>query len=373
MDSSQGTPPQLKIWKVLYKNAPEGSIKIDDQFVFNSANISSGDSVHVKVRYENISDQPMDTVMVTFTISGPGGIVKKDTVYYKPIKPGEYFYAQRSMSAKSLADGTYDLAVFANENYRQPEITLDNNVLHEAFVVSKDKANPVLDVTFDGAHIKNGDYVRASPVIKVNALDENKSLLLNDTSLFNVTIQTPTSLKPVRLNFSAPDVSFTPPLVYTDWATIAYHPKHLDDGMYVLSAQVNDRSGNLSGTMAYDIAFQVLSQAEASNLYVYPNPMGDYARFIFTIAGSQLPSTFSIEIFDVTGHKVAEIGRNTLNLHIGENEFDWNGTNSSGAKLASGIYLYRLNVGDNSQWNQLMLPADANIGRGYGKLMIIHE
>ena len=373
-DTAKGTPPQLKIWKVLYDGAPEGTIKIDNKYLFSSNNVAAGDSLYVNVRYENISDQPMDTaIMVTFTISGDQGIEKKDTVYYQSLKPGEYFYINKAISTKNIKDGTHDLSIFVNEGYRQPEITLDNNVLHQIFLVHSDKANPILDVTFDGVHIKNGDYISASPNIKVNALDENAGQLLNDTSLFNITLQIPQDLSAHRLNFKAADMSFKPALVSTDWATINYHPQHLDDGTYIFSAQVKDKSGNISGNMAFDIAFQVLSRTQASYMYVYPNPMSDYARFVFTLTGSRLPSSLVIEIFDITGHKVAEIGKNSLaNAHIGENEFIWNGTNSSGARLASGIYTYKISAGDNSQWDQLMINADMNVGKGYGKFIIIH-
>ena len=51
--------------------------------------------------------------------------------------------------------------------------------------VNKDKVNPLLDVTFDGRHILDGDLVSAKPDILISLKDESKFLALNDTSLMD--------------------------------------------------------------------------------------------------------------------------------------------------------------------------------------------
>lgn len=51
--------------------------------------------------------------------------------------------------------------------------------------------NPILDVTFDGQHILNGNifYCKAANLIKLK--DENRYLALNDTSKFKVYVKSP--------------------------------------------------------------------------------------------------------------------------------------------------------------------------------------
>ena len=67
----------------------------------------------------------------------------------------------------------------------QPEKYHFNNFAELKFIIDRDKINPILDVTFDGQHILNGDIVSGKPQIVVQLHDENKFLALNDTSKFN--------------------------------------------------------------------------------------------------------------------------------------------------------------------------------------------
>ena len=54
------------------------------------------------------------------------------------------------------------------------------------FNINRDKINPILDVTFDGVHILNGDLISGKPQITVQLHDENRFLALNDTAKFKV-------------------------------------------------------------------------------------------------------------------------------------------------------------------------------------------
>ncbi|MBK7817470.1 MAG: hypothetical protein IPJ60_07805 [Sphingobacteriaceae bacterium] len=59
------------------------------------------------------------------------------------------------------------------------------------FKVDKDITNPLLDVTFDGIRILNGDLVSAKPNVLITLKDENKFLALNDTAAFTVYLKYP--------------------------------------------------------------------------------------------------------------------------------------------------------------------------------------
>ena len=69
-----------------------------------------------------------------------------------------------------------------------------NNVAEIPFYVGRDNVNPILDVTFDGVHILNGDIISAKPTINIQLLDENKFIALNDTNNFRVSITDPDGL-----------------------------------------------------------------------------------------------------------------------------------------------------------------------------------
>ena len=56
-----------------------------------------------------------------------------------------------------------------------------NNLANWQFEVVPDNENPLLDVSFDGVHILNGDVVSPSPSILIKLDDDNEFLALNDT------------------------------------------------------------------------------------------------------------------------------------------------------------------------------------------------
>lgn len=85
-----------------------------------------------------------------------------------------------------------------------PEKYHFNNVAEIKFKVERDNINPILDVTFDGIHILNGDVVSGKPEIVVQLHDENKFLALNDSTKFKLSLTTPNSSTPLNLSFSSP-------------------------------------------------------------------------------------------------------------------------------------------------------------------------
>ena len=70
--------------------------------------------------------------------------------------------------------------------YYQAEQYHFNNIANKYFFVQGDITNPLLDVSFDGRYIMNGEIISAKPEILIKLKDENKYLALNDTSLFRI-------------------------------------------------------------------------------------------------------------------------------------------------------------------------------------------
>ncbi len=82
----------------------------------------------------------------------------------------------------------------------------------------------------------------------------------------------------------------------------------------------------------------------------YPNPFNPT-----TTIGFALPETQNAQlvIYNVLGQQVAELVN--AQLPAGRYEFQWDGTNQSGAKVSSGIYFYMLKVGDKRFVNKMLL------------------
>lgn len=118
-----------------------------------------------------------------------------------------------SVSTEDLGGGNF-LFIEANPVdsatgvYDQPEQYHFNNYASLRFTIQEDLENPLLDVTFDGVHILDGDIVSAKPEIQMTLDDENTTLIMDspaDTALSRCSSQTPperssafTSLKAAR-------------------------------------------------------------------------------------------------------------------------------------------------------------------------------
>jgi len=270
----------------------------------------------------------------------------------------------------------------ANPFNDQPEQYHFNNIGQIHFYVQSDKINPLLDVTFDGIHILNGDIVSAKPQIDIWLKDENKFLLLNensDTSLFKIFIQQPNSSTVTRLYFKQQEIG---EMIYFPSATSSDNKCHInfnanftEDGTYKLIVQASDKSKNESGDMDYEINFEVINQSTITEVMNWPNPFSTSTRFVFTLTGSEIPTYFKIQVMTVTGKIVREIEMDELGpIHIGRNitQYAWDGKDDFGDQLANGVYLYRVITNINGKTiEKKNTSADKYFKQNFGKMFLM--
>ena len=119
----------------------------------------------------------------------------------------------------------------------------------------------------------------------------------------------------------------------------------------------------------------MVNASKITNLYPYPNPVINKARFVFTVTGQELPRNMKIQIMSLTGRVVREIFMSELGvLHIGNNitDFAWDGTDSYGDRLANGTYLYRVSLDDpNGQFGHRETAGDKAFKNDWGKLVLM--
>ena len=240
--------------------------------------------------------------------------------------------------------------------------------------MNTDKINPLLDVTFDGTHILNGDIVSAKPLVLITLKDENKFLALNDTSNFAVYVKFPNTSSEKRIYF-ANLLRFTPAQLPSNSCKIEWMPNLTQDGKYFLRVQATDRAKNSSGAVDYNIVFEVVNKQTVTEVLNYPNPFSTSTRFVFTLTGSEVPDKFIIQVMTITGKVVREITRNELgNIHIGRNitDYAWDGKDDFGDKLANGVYLYRVITRLNGEAvEKEQTQADSFFRKGIGKMVIM--
>jgi len=74
----------------------------------------------------------------------------------------------------------------------------------------------------------------------------------------------------------------------------------------------------------------------------YPNPFNPTTNITYQIKEK---SNVTLEIYDILGRRIASVINNVVQ-DPGQHIVTWNGTNSFGIKVASGIYIYRIRARD---------------------------
>jgi hypothetical protein len=390
IDSVGFSPAQIDRWHVLYTPLPEVAIDGSSGYSWlpNSDTLTEGETVQFAVDIKNIFTLPMDSLLVNYWIQDDNqqkhpisysrqdsllvGEIFRDTITFSTI--GLLGLNSFWMEVNPYVNGS----LFVTD---QPEQKHFNNLLQIPFYVSGDDQHPVLDVTFNGRHILNGDIVSPESEILISLKDENELLLMNaisDTALFGVYLTDPDG-KQRRIPFMDADgntvMQWIPAESQSKRFKILYPAYFAKDGKYSISVQGSDRSGNESGDLEYRITFEVIHESAITQMVNYPNPFSTSTRFVFTLTGLEAPDEIIIQIMTVSGRVVREITEDELGtIQIGRNisEYAWDGKDEFGDPLANGVYLYTVKAQINGEKiKHLESGADAHFKKEFGKMYLI--
>lgn len=347
-DDSMHTPAQMKRWQVLYDGVPETCLNPSAHFFFHKDTLKQGEKLVFSCAIQNIGTYNMDSLLVAYWIIDKDR--NKIPIPYHRQRPhpvGDILIDTITFQTNNLS-ALNSFWVEVNPNNDQLEQNHINNIGDIPFYVKVDKTNPLLDITFDGIHILDGDIVSAKPKIQIVLRDENKFMAVNDTSLFKVFLKRPGMIDPERVYFiknGTEIIKFYPATLPENVCRLEYNTGLLPDGTYELSVQAKDASHNTSGYNDFKISFEVINKATITEVLNYPNPFSTSTRFVFTLTGSEVPTYMKIQIMTITGKIVREIDMSELgNIHIGRNitQYAWDGRDEFGDRLANGVYLYRV-------------------------------
>lgn len=378
-DDTFFTAVQPVNWYVLHDEIPEAALNSSRAFSFHASSLQQGDALKFNIAIENVSNAGMDSLRIKYWIVNSQQ--NMDTVLYKkngPLAAGNVMFDTVSFPSKNLSGNCrFWMEVNPLDSQWQLEQYHFNNIASIGFSSEKDNMNPLLDVTFDGVRILNGDIVSPKPEIIIQLKDENKYLALDDTTKFKIFIIDPEK-KSERIYFvenGKEQMRFNKAVLPDNKCKIEYAPVFINDGIYELRVQGTDASGNNAGDLDYSITFEVINKSTITEILNYPNPFSTSTRFVFTLTGSEIPDYFKIQILTVSGKVIREINRNEFgNMHIGRNitEYFWNGTDEYGDPLANGVYLYRVIVKINGeQVEHRETNADSFFKKGFGKMYLM--
>ncbi len=381
-DNDFNTPTQFKYWRVHYEPVPEAALNPNRLFTFKDT-IGQGQKLNVAVAIENLTEYPMDSMLVKYHLIDKGNNkITLATKRYKQLPILDTIHVTADLDISNYS-GRNTLVIEANPDNDQPEQYHPNNIGYKELYIVADKKNPLLDVTFDGIHIMDRDIVSAKPVIQITLKDENRFLALDDTSLVSVYMKYPgeNSTSETYIPFDNQILKFFPATTNDaasgkNMARIEFRPTFTVDGNdYMLIVRAKDKTGNSTGNNAYRVAFRVVTKPSISSVVNYPNPFTTSTQFVFTITGSEVPSNLKIQILTPTGKVVREITKAELgNLHVGRNitEFRWKGDDQFGQPLGNGVYLYRVVSNLNGKkMDHFDSGADKWIENGFGKMYLM--
>lgn len=371
-DRVDNSCPPMSGWEILYEGLPD--ITFGRSMTMAGDTVLAGSRIVREYEIENTTDYSFDSLLVHFTLTQSSGELIFFQKTFPPISPQGRTPISFEFEDSNNWLGLNQLKIEINPEANPLESNYRNNVLVDNFFVQQDRFQPVLDVTFDGTHILDGDLISSEPEITIRLKDENEFLLLQDTSLFKVEYRSPNGLLE-RVNLA--NVKFIPAVEGDkNEAVLIWEPSFLENGIYQLLIRSKDVSGNNAGLLDYTISFEVITERTVSNIINYPNPFSTSTKFIYTLTGGAPPSYFRIRILTVGGRIVKEIGLDELGpIRIGTHSTDyaWDGRDEYGDLLANGVYLYQVIVKDDlgKDYDLLENGVTKYFQKGFGKMILL--
>lgn len=389
-DTTNFTPAQIDRWHVLYDHVPEAAIDGSNGYTWTvqGDSINEGEDISFAIDVRNIFDIDMDSLKVNYWIEDNNHVKhfldypRQDSLRVTDILRDTITFSTAGYPGYNILWMEINPYISGSTNVTdQPEQEHFNNIVQVPFFAIGDDENPLLDVTFNGRHILNGDIVDPNSEIYITLKDDNEYLIMDDvsdTTLFGVYLTDPNGNQkriPFVDGMGNTVMQWIPAESQHKRFKIIYPAAFEMDGTYKLLVQGTDRSGNLSGDMQYKINFEVIHASTITQMMNYPNPFSTSTRFVFTLTGSEIPDDIIIQIMTVSGRVVREITEDELGLiHIGRNitEFAWDGTDEFGDPLANGVYLYNVRAKINGEdIEHRESGADQYFKKNFGKMYLM--
>jgi len=222
-------------------------------------------------------------------------------------------------------------------------------VVHQVDVTNYLNGGTSLDPTgirIAGSLATMGATTGGSAMVDWSPTDANGAMDDSDgDSIWSITVEYPASSIGFELEYK---------FVNGDWGSdeVVTDTSCGGAGGFGSNRKLTMPSSNMTYTYCWDSCYTCSGTAPAMNIVVNnvkhinvtPNPSESYTTFNISVTENQL---ISIEIFDLTGKIVDQIYNGTL--QSGSHSINYNVS-----ALNSGIYIYKINYGNNSKTGKLI-------------------
>lgn len=372
IDNEQRSIPTLEKVIVEYEKTPEFALNPFKNAVFPDT-IQVGQEIEVVVAVENVGGIAVDSLQVNWQIKNADGTNTALLKKYAVVTEGATNVDLKLTT--DLEQKIENIGIQLNPTLLPVETHLANNFGQKSITTLMDRSNPLLNVTFNQRQILQGDIIEPNSRIEVSLDDDNPYLIIKDTTALEVYLTYPDGTNR-RLSFADTGSEFIPASEQQNRARATFQPNFSQDGLYHLSVQGRDVTGNKAGDIAYEVDFEVIRKELISNVLAYPNPFTTSTKFVYTLTGEQVPDHYQIQVLTASGRVVrvlteADLGQLKIGRH--QTEFAWNGTDEFGNRLANGVYLYRLILKNaaGEDYEQLETAVDPFFKAGFGKVVLM--
>jgi hypothetical protein len=345
----------FNFWVTIRPNAPVGETEIHFENAWESVNPNPA-VASVKLKFDTTGVFAVDNFG---DINGDGRVDVADAVIAVGYIIGDHTLSRRQMSAadmdQNLAVDVVDLVAIINQIFGSVPPSVPQWSGKDAIVRLGDD---------------NG-------VVVGNSIDVNADL---PTSIAGVQMEI--GYNPSKIRFAMPettDKSAHLNLRYRDDGkgkiVILLYPKattgsHIEAGTGAMLKLPVISLGELASD-GKDVQIQtaVLSDPNAVSIPVkgfkpavpteftldqnYPNPFNPETTIDFAVASGSANKPVRLVIYNLLGEKVSTLIDEPL--PAGKYSYKWRGTDDRGLSTASGVYFYRLTVGDQSQTRKMVL------------------
>ncbi|MEO8665006.1 MAG: C25 family cysteine peptidase [Ignavibacteria bacterium] len=313
--------------------------------------VQEGDSVRVSINYYNVGyidaashinkwylkDNKGDIILKTDTITTPLKIDSMST--------SQIVFSTTGRRNPKLEIDTIDLYFETTLAGNRNELFSYNNVAITQFIVQGDTVQPLMEVTYDGINILNGDFIQSKPDITLKFFDDSR-MVINDTSNIKVYnyVGNGFTYVPYFINgIKNPEIDISFPDTRFLQATVTYKPT-LTAGEHKFRYVATDITGNFADSIVNNVI--VDDNLRIHDIANYPNPIRTETNFMFNLSGEFNPTSCKVKIYTVAGRLVREI--NTP-ANVGYNSIFWDGKDNDGDFIANGVYLYKFIIQGDSQ------------------------
>ena len=370
IDQVNRTFPELEFLRVFYDGLPDLTINPNNHFVFLDDTLTQGQNLDLQVAIENTQlSSKVDSADVLVTMKNNNNVIIEQQTISVSISETNYGILNWTYE-QILLPGSYSLLLEIDPSNQITERFEENNIGILNFSVQAEPIPPLLDVTFDGRHIRSGEIIATKPEIIISVKDPHRYILFDDINNIDFSIIDPQGNS---LTIDPSEIRFYPAIdLINNEASLIINKLFDTPAKYFLISEAKTSSGLSSGI--YKIDFEIILESTMSNVISFPNPLTSQTRFMAIISGEHIPSSLEIRIYAVTGQLVKSFKMEDLRPYVGTfiSDFVWDGRDEKGKFLPNGVYFYDVITKDlTSEFGMNNTNSRMFDRNGLGKIVIL--